>query len=136
MRKSLVPILAAILGLLVWVGSLRAHHSFAAIFDKNQPITVTGVVARVQWSNPHMFFYIDVEEPNGETVQWAFEGYPPSMMIRQGWSRDTVNPGDRVTMTGWRARRGDRPLAGGNRMTLPDGRVLAVGASSETENRE
>lgn len=127
-----MPVLAFFL--LASSHSLWAHHSFAAIFDKDKPITVTGVLARVEWSNPHMFFYIDVEE-GGEVVRWAFEGYPPSMMVRQGWSRTTVAPGDRVTMTGWRARGADRPVAGGNRMTLPDGRVLPVGASSEAENR-
>jgi hypothetical protein len=135
MQKGVNSLLAATASLLVFAGSVSAHHSFAAIFDKDQPITVSGVLVRVEWSNPHMFFYIDVEEDNGEVVRWAFEGYPPSMMVRQGWSRDTVKPGDRVTMTGWRARSGERPLAGGNRMTLPDGRILAVGASSEAENR-
>ena len=132
--KHAIRAFIAVFLILAPATALRAHHSFAAIFDKDQPVEVTGVLVRVEWSNPHMFFYIDVEE-DGETVRWAFEGYPPSMMVRQGWSRNTVQPGDRVTMTGWRARVGDRPVAGGNRMTLPDGRVLPVGASSEAENR-
>ena len=78
---------------------------------------------------------VDVAGEDGEVVTWAFESYPPTMMVRQGWSRDSVSPGDPVTVTGWRARRGDRPVAGGNRMTLPDGRILPIGASSEAENR-
>jgi hypothetical protein len=111
-----------------------AHHSFAAIFDKEQPITVTGVINKVDWKNPHMYFYVDVTEEDGEVVTWGFESYPPTMMIRQGWARDTVNPGDPVTVTGWRARRGSRPVAAGNRMTLADGRVMTIGATSEREN--
>ncbi len=113
----------------------RAHHSFAAIFDKDQPFTVTGVINKVDWKNPHMYFYVDVAGPNGEVVTWGFEGYPPTMMVRQGWSRNTVSPGDTVTVTGWHARVGARPVAGGNRMTLPDGRILPIGASSESENQ-
>ena len=113
-----------------------AHHSFAAIFDKDRPITLNGVLTRVDWTNPHMFFHVDVTNSGGQVEHWAFESYPPSMMARQGWNRDTVKPGDRVTVTGWRTRNGDRPLAGGNKMTLPDGRVLAIGATSEAENGE
>ena len=135
MQKRVVSVAVVSLALLVSAGSSWAHHSFAAIFDKNQPITVTGVLSSVEWSNPHMFFYVDVEDEDGEVVRWAFEGYPPGMMIRQGWTRDTVKPGDRITVTGWRAKLGDRAVAAGNRMTLSDGRVLAVGARSEDENR-
>ena len=121
--------------LLLFVAPALPHHSFAAIFDKEQPFTVTGVLNRVEWKNPHMFFHVDVTGEDGEVVTWAFESYPPTMMIRQGWSRGSVIPGDRVTVTGWRAHRGSRPVAGGNRMTLPDGSVLPIGASSEAENR-
>jgi hypothetical protein len=121
--------------LIAWARLAWSHHSFAAIFDKDAPITVKGLLARVEWTNPHMFFYVDAADQDGKITRWAFESYPPSMMARQGWTRDTVKPGDLVTVTGWRAKKGDRPIAGGNRMTLPDGRVLAVGASSEAENR-
>ncbi len=121
--------------LVIWGTPALAHHSFAAIFDKDQPITVSGMINKVDWKNPHMYFYVEVTEEDGEVVTWGFESYPPTMMIRQGWSRNTVNPGDPVTVTGWRARRGSRPVAGGNRMTLSDGTVMTIGASSERENQ-
>ena len=124
-----------LVSILVLLGTpALAHHSFAAIFDKEQPITVSGVINKVDWKNPHMYFYVDVTEEDGEVVTWGFESYPPTMMIRQGWARDTVNPGYPVTVTGWRARRGSRPVAAGNRMTLADGRVMTIGATSEREN--
>ena len=133
MFKVAVGSLVVLAALVLWVPSAFSHHSFAAIFDKDQPLTVTGVLNRVDWRNPHMFFYVDVRGEDGQIVTWAFESYPPTMMVRQGWSRDTVRPGDLVTVSAWRAKTGSRPVAAGNRMTLPDGRVLPIGASSEGE---
>lgn len=135
MRWQTVGAAVAALALLGGSRMVAAHHSFAAIFDRDQPITLMGVLTGVEWTNPHMFFHLEVTAADGAVADWAIEGYPPTMMARQGWSRETVKPGDRVTVTAWRARKGDRLVAGGNRMTLPDGRVLAIGASSEAENQ-
>ncbi len=135
MLKRSIGALTAVFILVLFGTPALAHHSFAAIFDKDQPFTVTGVINKVDWKNPHMYFYVDVTGEDGAVVTWGFESYPPTMMIRQGWSRNTVTPGDPVTVTGWRARRGSRPVAGGNRMTLADGTVMTIGASSEGENR-
>jgi hypothetical protein len=84
-----------------------AHHSFGAEYDGNKPVTLTGVVTSVQWTNPHFYFFVDVKQQNGEVANWKFEGYPPTVLNRIGWKRDeTMRPGDTVTVFGWRARDG------------------------------
>jgi hypothetical protein len=104
-----------------------AHHSFAAGFDSDKPFTLNGTVAGVEWTNPHMHFSIDVTGDDGKTARWRFEGYPPNMLVRQGWQKDvTLKLGDAVTVTGWLAR--SEPNLGAVRnVTLPDGRNLAAG---------
>src|SRR6476661_2777762 len=92
-------------GLLFSAVSLGAHHSFAAEYDAEKPVTVSGTVARIDSTNPHIHFYVDVKDEQGGVTQWKFEGYPPNMLIRQGWKRDdTMKPGDAITVSGWRAR--------------------------------
>jgi hypothetical protein len=84
-----------------------AHHSFGAEYDGTKPVTLTGVVTAVQWTNPHFYFFVDVKDQNGAVANWKFEGYPPSVLNRIGWKRDdTMRPGDTVTVFGWRARDG------------------------------
>jgi hypothetical protein len=84
---------------------LAAHHSFAAQYDADKPITLSGTVAKIDWSNPHIHIFLDVKDQKGVVTQWKLEGYPPNMLIRQGWKRDvTLKPGDAVTIAGWQAR--------------------------------
>ena len=84
-----------------------AHHSFGGEYDGNKPVTVTGVITMVQWTNPHFYFFLDVKEQNGQVANWKFEGYPPVVLNRIGWKRnETMLPGDTVTVSGWRARDG------------------------------
>ena len=86
---------------------LLAHHSFGAEYDGNKPVTLTGVVTSIQWTNPHFYFFIDVRDPNGKVANWKFEGYPPVVLNRVGWKRtETMLPGDTVTVFGWQARDG------------------------------
>ncbi len=86
---------------------LFAHHSFGAEYDANKPITLTGVVTSIQWTNPHFYFFIDVKDQNGNAANWKFEGYPPVVLNRVGWKRtETMLPGDTVTGFGWQARDG------------------------------
>jgi hypothetical protein len=112
-----------------------AHHSFAAYFDGQKAVTLTGEVASVEWTNPHFHFSIDVKDPAGEVARWRFEGYPPNMLVRQGWRRDeTLTPGATVTVEGWAAR--SEPNAGAARwVTLADGRKLAAGPPAGTGGR-
>lgn len=106
---------------------VSAHHSFAAQYDANQPVTLTGTVARVDWTNPHMHFYVDVKDEKGLVTQWTFEGYPPNMLVRQGWKKDaTLKPGDLVTVVAWRAR-AEPNVAAAREVTLPDGRKMTSG---------
>jgi hypothetical protein len=83
-----------------------AHHSFSAVFDANMPVEVSGTVTEVEWMNPHAWIYIDVGSEDGETVNWAFELGSPNGLIRRGWSRKTVQVGDQISVTGYKARDG------------------------------
>ncbi len=84
-----------------------AHQSFGAEYDGYKPVTGSGVIARVQWPNPHFYFFLVVTEKNGQVANWKFEGYPPVVLNRIGWKRnETMLPGDTVTVFGWRARDG------------------------------
>ena len=119
-------------GILLSTASLAAHHSFAAQYDAEKPITISGTVVRVEWTNPHMHFYLDVKDDRGAVAQWAFEGYPPNMLVRQGWKRDlTLKPGTVVTVTGWRARI-EPNLVAAREVTFPDGRKLTAGPPAGT----
>jgi hypothetical protein len=115
-------------------GLAAAHHSFAAVFDGEKFVKLTGEVVDVEWTNPHIHFSIDVKE--GEAVtRWRFEGYPPNMLVRQGWRRDvTLMPGATVTVEGWAARDG-ASLGAVRWVTVADGRRLAGGPPAGTGGR-
>ncbi len=83
-----------------------AHHSFAAEFDADSPIELTGIVTSVKWSNPHTFFYIDVENEDGDWENWALELGSPNGLMRRGWTRNSLKVGDTVSVAGSRARDG------------------------------
>jgi hypothetical protein len=109
-----------------------AHHSFGAEYDVNQPITLTGVLTKIEWTNPHSHFYIDVKDAAGKVVNWQFEGYPPSVLIRTGWKKDvTMKPGDTITVFGWRARDGGN-WAHSREITLGGGQKLFFGPPAGT----
>ena len=102
--------------ILLGTASLSAHHSFAAQYDSDKPITLSGTVVRIEWTNPHMHFYLDVKDEKGAATQWTFEGCPPNMLVRQGWKRDgTLKQGTLVTVSGWRARIEPRCLSRSSR---------------------
>jgi hypothetical protein len=127
MRLSLVLLVA-----LVGAIPARAHHSFGATFDGTKPVTITGVLTRVQWTNPHSHLYLDVKDGNGAVVAWTFEGYPSVVLYRTGWTRDqTVKIGDTVTVFGWRAR-DNSPFALAREVTLPGGKRLFFGPPAGT----
>jgi hypothetical protein len=107
---------------------LSAHHSFAAEFDAKQRITVKGVVTKVEWTNPHTYFYVDVKGERGAVVNWAFETAGPNTLARQGWSRQSLKAGDQVTVTGYRARDG-LLIASAREVVLSDGRKVFVGST-------
>jgi hypothetical protein len=119
-------------GLLVGTVSLAAHHSFAAEYDGSKPVTVSGTVAKVDWMNPHMYFYVDVKDDKGAVAQWKFEGYPPNMLVRQGWKKDaTMKVGDTIKVFGWRARI-DPHQAAAREVTFASGQKLNAGPPAGT----
>ena len=83
--------------------SIEAHHNFRAEFDINAPFTVTGMVTRVEWTNPHTWFYLDVKDDKGAVVSWAMEMGSPNALMRAGWKRTSMNAGDEVKVEGYRA---------------------------------
>jgi hypothetical protein len=104
-----------------------AHHSFGVEYDSNKPISLTGVVTQIEWTNPHCFIYIDVKDKDGKVTNWKMEGFPPSVLYRTGWRREqTVKIGDTITMTGWQSRVGGA-WGHSREVTLADGRKLYFG---------
>ena len=109
--------------------TLSAHHSFAAEFDRNSPVTLTGSVTRVDWGNPHIWVFLDVKEDTGKVSNWGVEGGAPNALFRNGWRKDSLKVGDTVTVEGFKSKDG-LLRANANRVTLPDGRRVFAGSSS------
>jgi hypothetical protein len=127
-RERVVVVLMSVLlsGIAAW-----AHHSFGAEYDVNKPITLTGVITKTEWTNPHSHFYIDVQDKGG-TVNWKFEGYNPAVLSRVGWKKDfMLKTGDKITVFGWQARDGGH-WAHAREITLPDGKKLFFGPPAGT----
>ena len=120
-------------GFLTLPAQVLAHHSFAAEFDADSPIELTGIVTSVKWSNPHTFFYIDVENENGDWENWALELGSPNGLMRRGWTRNSLKIGDTVSVTGSRAR--DGSLKGNAReVVLASGQQLFNATNRATED--
>jgi hypothetical protein len=105
-----------------------AHHSFAAEYDRDKPITLSGTISKVEWQNPHVYFYIDVKGGDGKMENWAIEAGAPNTLYRAGWRKDWLEVGREVTVDAWLAKSGAK-LANLRSMVLPDGRRV-TGASS------
>src|ERR1700676_3205899 len=107
MRLSSIQ-LSAVLGVVLAAAPVMAHHSFAAEYDGKKPVTLKGVVTKVDWMNPHVYFFLDVTEENGNVSNWAFEMGPPNGLQRSGWTRNTMKVGDEVTVDGTLAKDGSK----------------------------
>ena len=108
---------------------IAAHHSFSAQYDRDKPITLKGAITKMEWANPHIYFYIDVAETGGATAHWAIEGGAPNTLYRAGWRRDSAKVGDLVTVDGFLARDGSK-LVNMQTALLADGRKLFVGTQT------
>jgi hypothetical protein len=128
--KPLLSIAIACVACLVSDLPALAHHSGAAEFDSNKKIDLTGVVTKVEWTNPHAHFYMDVKDPSGNVVNWNLELASPNVLIRNGWHRNSLKPGDTVSVTGIRAK--DRlDLGSAGVITFPDGHKLTFLAAED-----
>jgi hypothetical protein len=112
-----------ILSLLLGSLPALAHHSFAAEYDEKKPVKVTGIVKKVEWTNPHSRMYLDVKDANGKVTTWNFEFGSPNHLFRAGWTRNTVKEGDQITVEGWAAKDGTN-LAQTRQITLADGKKV------------
>src|SRR5271170_432438 len=100
-----------------------AHHAFSNEFDESKPITLEGVVTRIDWENPHVHYYLDVTQPDGTVVNWACDTGGPNRLARRGWTHDTLKPGDKVIVHGFPAKDASH-AADGRKVTLADGRTI------------
>jgi len=108
-----------------------AHHSFAAEYDRDRPITISGKVTKLEWTNPHARVYVASIDENGKATEWDLELGPPTVLMRNGWRRDSLKPGTEVTVEGFRSR--TEPLVANARtVKLADGRQVFVGSSFDT----
>jgi hypothetical protein len=127
MQRKHVGLLAAVLALLAAATPASAHHSFAAVFDANQPVSVKGIVTEVRLENPHSWFFIEAKGASGKVEKWAFEGSTPTSLLRSGVKPGFVKVGDEVTIKGYHARDASQNAAAGRELVLADGRAFAIG---------
>jgi hypothetical protein len=128
MDRSRVIVVALALVAGVASASLSAHHSFAAEFDANQPVTLKGTVTKMDWVNPHTWIHLDVKNADGTVTKWMIEGGTPNTLVRRGFTKASLQPGTEITIEGYRAKNGAN-RANGADMILPDGRRLFLGSS-------
>jgi len=128
--RTKIAVLLAGAGLLAAVPAF-AHHSFAAEYDRNKPVNVTGTVTKVEWMNPHARFYVDVKDEAGKVTNWEFELGSPNGLMRQGWTRNSLKEGDVVSVEGSAAKDGSN-LGNARTVKLADGRKVFAGSAEET----
>jgi hypothetical protein len=111
-------------------GPALAHHSFGAEYDGKRPVSISGVVTKIEWSNPHVYLTVDASDSSGRVTAMMVEGHPPNILRRTGWTRDVLKVNDRVSITGWASKDGSERMAG-REVTFPDGKKLFLGPPSE-----
>ena len=130
MRKGAVALFALALGVIASAAPAMAHHSFAAEFDANKKVTMKGYVTKVEWTNPHVWFYLDVKKTDGTTENWGFEMGPPHGLQGRGWTRTTMKLGDQIEVEGSLAKNGSKRVNARSVTMVSTGQKLGA-ASSE-----
>lgn len=135
MKAGPLAVLAAGLGLTLASAPVFAHHSFAAEYDANKKITISGTVTKIEWMNPHARFYLDAKDETGTVVHWELEMGSPNGLLRRGWTRNSLKIGDAVTVNGYLAKDGAH-LANARVVTLTDGRKVFAGSSYDGDQNQ
>ena len=128
MTRSAFALLAG--GVLMAALPALAHHSFAAEYDSQKPIKLTGTVTKVEWMNPHIYYYVDAKDESGKVTNFAVEGGTPNQLYRQGWRKDSLRVGDTITVSGFRAKNGSNHV-NGRTVVLADGTRVFGGSSDD-----
>jgi len=136
MTRNLLIVLTMVVILFSAVATVSAHHSAAATYDNTKKVTLKGTVTRVEWKNPHVFYFIDVPDSSGKVVNWAIEASTPNQLYRAGWRKTDLPLGSTVTLADSSPARNGSARASGGKLTLPDGRkVLSGYAGNEGEGQ-
>ena len=122
-------LLSAFIAVALSTGVVAGHHSFAAEYDASNQITLVGTITKVEWTNPHTWFFIDVKDPQGQVVNWAIEGGAPTVLYREGWKPNSLKVGDQVTVTIALAKDKSKKQGNAYQFKLPDGRCVFAGSS-------
>lgn len=128
--KIKFAVFAAAVGLLWSTQQARAHHSFAAEFDGTKAVRLVGKLTKIEWTNPHSYFYLDVEGDNGKVSNWGCEAGAPGALSRRGFKRGDIKLGDTLVVDGYLAKDGSH-LIDARRVTLPDGRIVSGGSAGD-----
>jgi hypothetical protein len=133
MKSRSFGLLAVVFGLFLAVSPLPAHHSFSAEYDSKKSVTIKGIVTKVEWMNPHVYFYVDVTDDSGNIANWSLEMGPPNGLERSGWTRNTMKVGDEVIVEGTLAKDGSKQANARSVTMASTGKKLGA-ASSERGN--
>ena len=134
--KTKMKAFTLVVGLVLATATAMAHHSFAAEFDANKPVDVKGVVTKIEWSNPHTYFYVDVTIPDGKVINWGMEMGSPNGLMRAGWTRNTLHVGDVVRVEGSQAKDGTNiGNARAVTLTATGKRLFAASSQGETATK-
>ena len=132
--KKLGMLIACGAGLLMSALPVFAHHSFAAEYDASKPVELKGRVTKVEWTNPHARFYIDVKDADGKVTTWNFELASPNVLTRNGWTRHSLQEGDDITVQGSMAKDGSN-LANARTVTLASGKKVFAGSATDSDKK-
>jgi len=133
MRSSAFGLLAAVFGVFLAVTPVAAHHSFSAEYDSKKQVTLKGIVTKVEWMNPHVYFYLDVTDDAGNITNWSFEMGPPNGLERSGWTRNTMKVGDEVIVEGTLAKDGAKQANARSVTMASTGKKLGAGSSQNQQ---